>query len=103
MGSLGSIPPNVGLAICALIGRERPDLSAAEVIRRLEAPATGVLEVPKAYSITEAGRILGVSRRKAYSLIHEGKLPMVTLGHRTKRIPHAALAALLAAPAPVEA
>jgi len=39
--------------------------------------------------------LLGVSRRKVYDLVRRGRLPVVTLGHRTKRIPHAALAALL--------
>ena len=93
--STGSIPPNVGLAICALVGPHLPDLSASEVIRRLTAPAAGGPALPKGYSFSETARILRVSRRKVYDLTRRGVLPVVRLGHRTCRIPHAALEALL--------
>lgn len=46
------------------------------------------------YSVSEAGRLLGISRPTAYRLASEGVLPVVRLGHRLV-VPKGRLQALL--------
>ena len=45
----------------------------------------------KLLTITEAGRLLGISRTTAYSWAAAGRLPVVRLGPRGARVPRAAL------------
>jgi excisionase family DNA binding protein len=92
---MNALPPNIAAAVVALVGPYLPSLSAEEVSRRLAAGPAGELQAVVTHSLTQTARILGVSRRTVYAMIRAGKLPCVTLGHRTKRVPHAALVALL--------
>jgi excisionase family DNA binding protein len=46
------------------------------------------------YSVTEAARLLGISRSSAYECVHRGDLPALTLGRRIV-IPRMALERLL--------
>ena len=48
-----------------------------------------------AVSITEAAEMIGCSRPFVYTLIEEGQLTVVHLGHRASRIPVAQIHALL--------
>lgn len=48
-----------------------------------------------AISVTEAAKLLGISRRHAYHLCHDGGLPTIMLGARIV-VPRAALNQLLA-------
>lgn len=58
-------------------------------------PADSVLrEVPIVCSVTEAGRMLGVSRAYAYQLVSSGQLPSVRLGRR-RVVPRSAVVELL--------
>ena len=50
-------------------------------------------------SVTEAARVLGISRTTAYECVHTGQLRAVRLGRRLV-IPRAAITELLAAPDP---
>ena len=50
------------------------------------------------YTITEAARLIGVSRRFAYEMAGSGELPAVRLGHKLI-VPKAALERFLAGPA----
>jgi excisionase family DNA binding protein len=92
---MSALPPNIAAAVVALVGPYLPNLSAEEVSRRLAAGPAGELEPMVSYSLTQTARLLGVSRRMVYAMVQAGRLPCVTLGHRTKRVPHAALVALL--------
>jgi len=58
-------------------------------------PAESTLrEVPVVCSVTEAGRMLGVSRAYAYQLVSSGQLPSVRLGRR-RVVPRSAVVELL--------
>jgi excisionase family DNA binding protein len=47
-----------------------------------------------AYSIPQAGKLLGYSRNTAYDAARRGELPTIRLGHKI-RVPKAALERLL--------
>jgi len=46
---------------------------------------------PLLVTVEEAGRMIGVSRWKAYQLVRTGVLPVVRLGPRSTRVPVDAL------------
>jgi excisionase family DNA binding protein len=48
-----------------------------------------------AVSVAEAGRLLGISRRHCYHLVHSGDIPTIRLGERIV-VPRAGLNRLLA-------
>jgi len=50
---------------------------------------------PRAYSIIETARLLGVSRALVYGLLRDGRLRSVAIGPRRRVIPAASLAELL--------
>ena len=45
----------------------------------------------KTISVEDAGKILGVSRPKAYELVNQGKIPVLKLGPHKFVVPIAAL------------
>ena len=45
----------------------------------------------RTYTVTEAAKIIGISRSLAYQMANEGKLPTILVGVRKKVIPKAAL------------
>lgn len=92
---MNALPTNIATAVVALVSPYLPNLSAAEVVRRLTAASGDAAEGPRSCSITEAAKVLGVSRRKVYSMVRAGALPCANLGHRTRRVPHTAIVALL--------
>ncbi|HEY8743359.1 MAG TPA: helix-turn-helix domain-containing protein, partial [Chloroflexota bacterium] len=59
-----------------------------------EAPPTGDKPEPEFLSLAEAGRLLGVGRRRAWELAHAGSLPAIRLGRRWY-VPRRALDALV--------
>lgn len=50
---------------------------------------------PLTYTVAEAARLIGVSRRFAYEMAGTGELPSVRLGHKVM-VPRAALERFLA-------
>jgi excisionase family DNA binding protein len=58
--------------------------------RRLETPPPA----RRAFSVTEVGIALDLSRSTLYALMRTGELPYVTIGHR-RRIPADAIEALI--------
>jgi hypothetical protein len=51
-----------------------------------------------AFSVEEAGKILGISRGSAYAAMKTGDLPVIRIGHRCI-VPRLALERLLSVPA----
>lgn len=54
-------------------------------------PDTTTQQQPLLVTVEEAGRMIGVSRWKAYQLVRTGVLPVVRLGPRSTRVPVDAL------------
>lgn len=50
---------------------------------------------PMAVSLTEAARLLGISKSLAYKLAASGEIPTITMGERRKIVPMAALEKLV--------
>ncbi|MFA4052535.1 excisionase family DNA-binding protein [Mycobacteroides chelonae] len=50
---------------------------------------------PPTISVEQAARYLGVSRAYGYSMVREGRLPVIELGTRRVRVPTAALLKML--------
>lgn len=57
-------------------------------------PPTNIRPEPLAYSITDACKVISLSRTRIYELIAEGRLERRKIGHRSL-IPAASLRALL--------
>ncbi len=75
----GELMPLVGGGEDHLVGRASAPRLLARPGRLLE---SGLVQPPMTASVTEAARLLGISRSHAYELVRLGQLPHVRLGRR---------------------
>jgi len=80
----------------------RLGLTTERTATRSDGPPEAVREPRRrlAMSVTEAARMLGISRGLAYELVHRGELPVIQLGRRLV-VPIVALERLVAAASPL--